>query len=99
VRQTEGFAGEKFGGAYFFKLVQDAGSVRVVEQQQFDHRLYLFLNQVGFFQSFVGVIGVGRMVSHAFLMGRIVLVMRHFMAGFAPATVKPVSEWCISCKP
>ena len=39
MRQAEGFAAQEFGGSYFFKLVQDAGGVRVVEQQQLDHRL------------------------------------------------------------
>jgi hypothetical protein len=29
--QAKGFAGQQFGGSYFFKLVQYAGSVRVVE--------------------------------------------------------------------
>jgi hypothetical protein len=33
VRKTEGFAAQELGGAYFFKFVQDASRVGVVEQQ------------------------------------------------------------------
>ena len=74
MRQTEGVAAQQLGGAYFFKLVQDAGGVRVVEQQELDHRLYFLLNQCGFGQGLIGVSSIGRMVSHALGMGGVLLV-------------------------
>ncbi len=49
MRQAESFAGQKFGSAYFFKLVQDAGGIGVVNQEQFDDRLQFLLYQSGFF--------------------------------------------------
>jgi len=59
MRQAEGFAGQQLGGANLFKFVEYAGRVRMVVQQQLDHRFNFLVHKLRFGQSLVGLVGVG----------------------------------------